>query len=257
MPRIAKRNMRKLDLDSLLLPALAWGSLTLLLVAKTVLESHPNSLYLSYAGLFGIASALGLSERRYTRRNQLITQLQRAAMTDHLTGLGNRRMLNRELDRQIAQFRRHGIPFSILAADLDHFKSINDTWGHDAGDLVLKSFSQTASSVLRDVDVLFRVGGEEFLAILPCTALPQATIAAERLRSAVERCVTRYGNQEIKVTTSLGVASMEREDSVESIVKRSDQAVYEAKSKGRNQFVSVPPQAEPAVQCESSDVAYC
>lgn len=249
--------MRKFDPDSLLLPTLAWGSLALLLVAKTGLESLPNSVYLSYAGLLGIASSLGLSERRYARHNRLITQLQRSAMTDHLTGLGNRRLLNREMDLQIAQFRRHGLPFSILAADLDHFKAINDTWGHDAGDLVLKSFSKTATSALRDVDVLFRVGGEEFVAILPCTVLSQAEIAAERLRNAVENCVTQYGDDQIKVTISVGVASMKHEDSADSIVKRSDQAVYEAKSKGRNRFVSLPPRAEPAVQCESSAVAPC
>jgi diguanylate cyclase (GGDEF)-like protein len=230
--------MKKLDLDSFFLPTLAWSSLGLLLISKTLLDADPSASYLTYTSLFGISASLGLSERRSFQRNRLIAKLQEAAMTDQLTGIGNRRMLEGELHRQLAQYQRHNIPFSILAADLDHFKSVNDTWGHDAGDLVLKSFTRVATAVLRDIDILFRIGGEEFLAILPCTELSQAKVAAERLRSAVEKSSTPYGNHEINVTVSLGIASIEKDDCGESMMKRADQALYEAKSNNRNQAVA-------------------
>ncbi len=149
----------KIDIDYFFLPILAWSSLGLLLISKTFLEADSRSYFLTCSSLVGISASLGLSERRSYLRKQLIAKLQDAAMTDQLTGIGNRRMLEGELHRQLAQYQRHHIPFSILAADLDYFKSVNDTWGHDAGDLVLKSFTRVAVNVLRDIDILFRLGG--------------------------------------------------------------------------------------------------
>lgn len=163
-------------------------------------------------------------------------KLQEVATTDPLTKLGNRRLMESELFRRLAIYRRYGTPFSVLLIDVDHFKSINDTHGHDVGDRVLQALSRTVSATLRDVDVLYRMGGEEFLAILPETTLNNAVIAANRIHESVNGMVVASNDRLLQVTVSQGLAEIQRQEEVESLLKRADQALYAAKHGGRNTF---------------------
>ncbi len=141
-----------------------------------------------------------------------------------------------ELFRRLAIHRRYGTPFSVLLIDVDHFKSINDTHGHDIGDRVLQALGRTIPATLRDVDLLFRMGGEEFLAILPDTSLNNAVIAAKRIQESINGMVVAANDRLLSVTVSQGLAEVQRHEEVESLLKRADQALYAAKKNGRNTF---------------------
>jgi diguanylate cyclase (GGDEF)-like protein len=162
------------------------------------------------------------------------------SLTDELTGLPNRRYLNRRLREEWAMAKRFGQPLSCIMIDLDHFKSINDTFGHPAGDAVLQSLAKVMSDGKRDYDVVGRYGGEEFLFLLPQADEAGASAMAERLRVKVEtRDLTSRLGQPIRLTISLGIAvSDSRGDfSEEEWVRRADEALYQAKSQGRNRAV--------------------
>ncbi len=166
-------------------------------------------------------------------------RLQRLAALDPLTGVYNRRFgltrLHEEFDRAV----RINSPLGILMFDIDHFKQVNDTYGHLVGDRVLVSITRVAKTILRDGDVLIRYGGEEFLAVLPAASSDDLRLIGERLRRAVEECSITDGTQTIHVTISLGGASypnhdVERED---QLVQLADDALYRAKESGRNRLV--------------------
>ncbi len=173
-------------------------------------------------------------------RKQLEETLARQAMTDPLTGLGNRRYLENQAVMEIARAKRSGKPLSLIAIDLDHFKGINDSHGHGAGDIVLQAFAARTRELLRDGDVLCRMGGEEFAVLLPDTSGDQATQVAERLRQALEASPVRLGQEgaeDVRVcyTASLGVTPvMADEASLYPAFKRADQGLYAAKAQGRN-----------------------
>ncbi|RCV91846.1 sensor domain-containing diguanylate cyclase [Billgrantia montanilacus] len=181
------------------------------------------------------AMVFDLSERK-----ALEEKLKMQALTDPLTGLGNRRYLEDQAVMEIARAERSGASLSLIAIDLDHFKRVNDTYGHDVGDLVLQAFAKLARQVLRDGDVLCRMGGEEFAVLLPDTNREQALQVAERLREAVattpakvDQDVTEDGA--LAYTTSLGVTLVSaREGSLKPAIKRADQGLYAAKEAGRN-----------------------
>ncbi|SNY42028.1 diguanylate cyclase (GGDEF) domain-containing protein [Arsukibacterium tuosuense] len=158
-------------------------------------------------------------------------QLQRLSVTDTLTGLYNRSKLDDILSQEIARSIRHQSPFSVILADLDFFKSVNDNFGHMAGDQVLMSFAGIMSQHCRELDVPGRWGGEEFLIICPHTDITGAKLLAERIRVAVAEYDFVHGKQ---LTVSLGVASFIRDDDANTILKRADDALYRAKGKGRN-----------------------
>ena len=143
---------------------------------------------------------------------------------------------NAELERS----RRTGHEVSCLMFDVDHFKKVNDTYGHDAGDAVLKSLAVVAHKTLRSIDILGRLGGEEFAAILPETGLEAALQAAERLRQAAAGMELCHGGVPIAVTVSLGVATLRSEggDSLDSLLKRADTGMNKAKQSGRNREVA-------------------
>lgn len=172
-----------------------------------------------------------------TDRKQLEDLLLRQSLTDPLTGLGNRRFLETQAEMEIARAERSGHPLCLIAVDLDHFKRINDTYGHDIGDQVLKAFANTARAQLRDGDVLCRIGGEEFIVLLPETSEEQALGVAERVRYAVEREVLSVaGTEPLTYTASLGVARIRPgERDLKQAIKRADAALYKAKEGGRNQ----------------------
>tara|TARA_B100000700_G_scaffold17503_2_gene17309 strand:+ start:40999 stop:42978 length:1980 start_codon:yes stop_codon:yes gene_type:complete len=173
-------------------------------------------------------------------RKQLEERLAKQALTDPLTGLGNRRFLEGQAAMEVARAERHRCPLSLIGIDLDHFKRINDTYGHDVGDQVLQSFAKTASKVLRDGDVLCRMGGEEFVALLPYTSCEQAIQVAERLRRAVEASPIYVGhdaseNGMLAYSASLGVTLVSTDEaSLNPAIKRADQGLYMAKQAGRN-----------------------
>jgi len=137
-------------------------------------------------------------------------------------------------------FQRYETVFTIMMLDVDHFKNVNDTHGHLAGDAVLTNTAQTIKNTLREIDRLGRYGGEEFLVILPETDVHQATKSAERIRKAVKESITDYENNTLKVTVSIGVAVIQSTDNNENdLINRADDALYSAKGKGRDQVVIV------------------
>ncbi len=165
-------------------------------------------------------------------------QLRRMATTDPMLGVFNRRYLMDELPKEVERARRYQRPLSIIMADLDHFKHINDSQGHAAGDAVLIRFAQTSVACLRGSDWLARAGGEEFIVVLPETPLEGALLTAEKIRTACESMAVDGAAASIRVTASLGVASLsdssEVTEAVTRLLQRADRALYDAKHAGRN-----------------------
>jgi diguanylate cyclase (GGDEF)-like protein len=169
-------------------------------------------------------------------------EVSRRARTDALTGLANRRAFDEQIEQQLAHADRFGHPVSLILADVDHFKVVNDSWGHEAGDVVLKSIAGTLQEGVRTVDVCARFGGEEIAIILPQTALVGAVELADRLRAAVGANRIWAAGNDIPVTISCGVASYpDGALTKEAFFAAADRALYEAKSAGRNCVRSAAP----------------
>jgi diguanylate cyclase (GGDEF)-like protein len=163
-------------------------------------------------------------------------QIVALTLTDSLTGVGNHRRFDQDLTTEIKRFERTGEPLSALMADLDHFKAINDGFGHDAGDKVLAAFGELLRQQLRATEVATRIGGEEFVVLLPHTALAEAILIAERLRAATAEL--RIPGLQRYVTASFGVATMTPNEDRVAFMRRLDQALYQAKNAGRNCVVT-------------------
>lgn len=173
--------------------------------------------------------------RNITRRHELEGELRRMSETDPLTGIFNRRKLVEQLEQRFRELRRYGRQTALIMFDIDHFKAINDRFGHGAGDDVLCRISSLCLEQLRDVDLFCRVGGEEFACLLPGTDLSGATPVAERLRRAISDNPVRCGLEDLDVTISAGVSAFSSIDpSAEDIIRRADDALYAAKRAGRN-----------------------
>lgn len=162
-------------------------------------------------------------------------QLELLAKTDELTGLSNRREILARLSNELDRAKRYRQPLSIQILDVDKFKEINDNHGHKVGDKVLSQFARTISTCTRDTDFIGRIGGEEFLIIMPSTGIGDAEFLAERLRANVSRQTISIGNIYIKITCSIGLAEIDPDDIISSLLHRADQAMYKAKTQGRNQ----------------------
>lgn len=162
------------------------------------------------------------------------------AVTDPLTGLHNRRYMNGQLEALVARANRGGDPVAVLVLDIDHFKSVNDSFGHDAGDEVLREFSVRLATNVRAVDLPCRFGGEEFVVVMPGTTLEDAHRIAERIRRDVGASPFRIlGGEPLGITVSVGVAAtVGGADTPASVLKRADEGVYEAKNSGRNRVVA-------------------
>ena len=159
------------------------------------------------------------------------------ATTDDLTGILNRRSFYELGEREFAAFKRFKSPLSIIIIDIDHFKSFNDNYGHHMGDLLLASFASTIKSLIREIDIFGRTGGEEFAIILPRTKIENAVLTADRMRAAVEE-MTIPGRNE-KITISLGAAEADNSvDSLDKLMEKGDKAMYRAKKEGRNRVCS-------------------
>lgn len=170
------------------------------------------------------------------------------ASHDALTGLANRRSALKRLDSDRNHALRHGESLSTLMLDLDHFKHVNDEWGHASGDLVLVATASVLRDELRGADLGARFGGEEFLAILPATGPAQAMEAAERIRTRIERLTIEVPGGTVSITTSIGIATLEAGESITSLLARTDAALYAAKAGGRNRCEHAGPAlADPVV----------
>ncbi len=161
------------------------------------------------------------------------------AIQDGMTGIHNKRFFMEFLEREIAVASRHGHPLTLVMFDVDHFKKVNDTHGHLAGDAVLKDLSQRIRPRIRREDLFARYGGEEFACVLPSTALPGGIVFAEHLRTLIEEKPCPFDGNQIPFTISLGVTTLHRETGIDpaALIKRADENLYAAKRGGRNRVV--------------------
>jgi len=183
-----------------------------------------------------IYRSVGVSEN-ITYAKKMEEELINQATKDFLTGAFNRRYFFDKGDDELQRSLRYSHEFCVLMLDIDHFKKVNDVYGHIAGDTVLKQFTSECLNVLRKSDVFARIGGEEFAVILPETNIIGANTIAERLRKSIENMTVQdeTENQDIKITTSIGISSLKDGDiNFENILKRADEALYDAKESGRN-----------------------
>lgn len=178
-----------------------------------------------------------LSALLYPMRNALLYRAAtQSALRDPLTNTGNRIAMDQTLEREVEMSRRHLQPLSLLMLDIDHFKHINDNHGHSAGDEVLKAVAASIKSQLRNVDMVFRFGGEEFLILLSNTGREAAAMVGERLRFAVQAEDYSTDGKSIELTVSLGCSTLLPGESAESLLRRADSALYVAKREGRNRL---------------------
>jgi diguanylate cyclase (GGDEF)-like protein len=169
---------------------------------------------------------------------QLNARLEQLAMTDELTGLFNRRSFFKRGKEEIRRSRRYHTPLSLLMIDIDNFKAVNDTYGHDAGDRMLRCVADTLQHSIRDIDLLARLGGEEFGILLPNTEAADAVKLAERLRLAVAQATCSLLEHQAGVTLSIGVTTYDQDiENIDHLLKDADTAMYRAKNLGRNQVV--------------------
>lgn len=175
------------------------------------------------------------------------------ARTDTLTGLPNRRAYEEELERRLSEWKRRRVPLSVLMVDIDRFKQVNDTHGHQAGDAILKEVADTLCRAVRQADLVGRLGGEEIAVLLPNTDEHEARIAAHRCRVAIERSRCSFQGKTLRVTASFGAACCLRNETGEQLMRRTDEAMYAAKENGRNRaFWHDGVQAVPIVLDEAS-----
>ena len=162
-------------------------------------------------------------------------------MTDQLTGLYNRRYLGTQLPKMVAEARSECSPLAVMILDIDHFKQVNDTLGHDVGDEVLKEVARRLSHSVRGVDLACRYGGEEFVFVMPDTDPAFAEIVADRVRLSVAKApVALKDGREVAVTASIGVASLTGDNpdaTPQTLIKAADEMLYRAKAEGRNRVV--------------------
>lgn len=175
----------------------------------------------------------------YPLRNAILyKQALDAALTDPLTSAGNKRALDAQLHREAELSRRHHSPLSVIILDLDKFKNINDTFGHNAGDEVLKQIVKCTSDNARKSDLCFRAGGEEFVLVLNGTHQAGVRIIAERIRQRIADTRFYYADKEIPVTVSMGTATFHEGETIIDLMERADKALYKAKHDGRNRAYS-------------------
>ncbi|MEX0951496.1 MAG: diguanylate cyclase [Gammaproteobacteria bacterium] len=182
-------------------------------------------------------TALVLLIAHYTVRGYQ-RRLEEMATTDKLTGAANRQVFDMIFDQTVKLSKRNGEPISIITLDIDRFKEVNDTYGHEGGDTVIRKVADVMRRHIREADTLCRWGGEEFLLLLADCKLESARERAERLRLAIKEETMRFGRDDINITISLGVAEYQPGESLNEIINRADTAMYEAKRQGRDQVCS-------------------
>lgn len=208
-------------------------------VRKVMANQAIFSFVISITGLclliLALLTAIAL-RRSFARERAYRAELQKQAETDELTGIANRRELMACLDRAIAGARRDGHQLAFALIDIDRFKSVNDRYGHLAGDEVIRKIARTALAAIRGCDVVGRLGGEEFAIILPGADVAQAYSVCERLRARIQaETIELPGGQLVSVTISSGIARLRADDTALTLTERADRALYEAKHGGRDQ----------------------
>lgn len=197
----------------------------------------PNQMNGEVNGMFVLAVDVTELKRTQAELEQRVHELHTQATTDALTGLANRRFFMDRAAEELARNRRYKQPLAMLMVDVDHFKNVNDTYGHDIGDALLRALAATMQETMRTTDIVARVGGEEFAVLLLHTDKPTAKNAAERLREALGKTCIQTGTNELCFTVSIGMASDAGGEltSVDELLKRADLALYQAKANGRDQ----------------------
>jgi diguanylate cyclase (GGDEF)-like protein len=205
------------------------------LTTSFVADPFQLSAFLA-AMVFGFFITMALVVMLF-REKQL--ELRDQARKDPLTGMNNRLSLDEAAEREMRTAASLGAPLSLMLFDIDHFKLINDRFGHVAGDVVLRVVADRVEEVIRSADMAFRFGGEEFLVLLPGARSDQAAMVAERLRQRIAGGQIQAGDQQIGLTASFGVVEWRADqESWDDLVKRADQALYQAKNRGRDQVVT-------------------
>ena len=205
------------------------------------LEFITPAVFFFGAVLILFVGTLALETTAEIRR---ILKLEYETVTDHLIGVYNRRYLDRKITEEIARSLRYGSPLSMMLLDIDHFKAVNDQYGHQIGDDVLKGLGKLLIEKVRDTDIIARYGGEEIAILLPQTTGAAAFDLAERLRQAIEKSIMVPANEndqhkDIAITVSIGVTEFESGVTENRVfVQRSDEALYQAKHEGRNRVVA-------------------
>lgn len=191
----------------------------------------------TYRSITELTNELALKNESLEEANKKVAKL---AGTDELTGLNNRRCLMESLEKEVQRCKRYHFPLSLCILDLDYFKRINDTHGHQIGDKILEEVGSIICETIRDTDFSGRYGGEEFIVVFTNTSLQVAQNACERLRKAFsEKTYTAPQGRSFQVTCSIGVAKFnEQAADVDTVLKAADEALYNAKSKGRNRVCS-------------------
>jgi len=194
--------------------------------------------------IFGSLEDISNQKKIEVERENLIAELREAkceleisSRTDPLTGLLNRRGMEEKLESEVLRFERNNKPFTLIMTDIDHFKKVNDTYGHDTGDFSLAQLARILIQHSRKQDVVCRWGGEEFLMLLPETPLRGGSALAEKLRSRIEQEALTFKNHKFKLTLSLGIACIHEDQNLGSCIKHADVRLYLAKQRGRNQIV--------------------
>ena len=185
--------------------------------------------------LRGHSDEVKVMSRKIRMLEEELENVKQESQEDFLTKLYNRRALDEFMAIKEAEFKRYGHNFSIIMFDLDHFKSINDNYGHDAGDAVLSAFAKILKKEARTEDIIGRFGGEEFMALLSETDTKGGAVFAEKVRKHVEKAKFMYKGQRIDVTVSCGVSQRDKFPSLKDVIKSSDELLYQAKENGRNQ----------------------
>lgn len=207
---------------------LRWLSVNATPIAHSSQEAMPHTIVVSFHDV--------------TEQKVLTRELENQAQTDFLTGACNRRQLFALAERELQRAQRYKSPFAVLLLDIDHFKRINDHYGHLVGDSVLQHLVEMLKQQLRDVDIIGRLGGEEFLVLLPETSEAPALEIAERLRQEIAAGeVLLDSGEQVRFTVSIGITAMRGGDNLNAIIRRADGALYRAKAQGRNQVCSAAP----------------
>lgn len=180
-------------------------------------------------------------QRDVTKDVERERMLEESVRTDALTGVYNRRAFLEYAAHEVARAKRYGEPLTLAALDLDHFKMINDRFGHAAGDAVLKRFGELCSTMLRQTDIVARIGGEEFAVLMPHTPLDAARVAMDRVRRTFSQSEVQWNGTSIPSSVSVGLAAfLQADESIDPVLQRADFALYQAKSAGRNCVVKAP-----------------
>ena len=212
-------NNYTISFESLRIFNSTWGMLLLL-----------SFIILGYVLVFvGISSASQIVSLQYN-----MEKMEWASKTDSLTGLYNRRYIMERIENELISYKRNKKKFSLIIADIDFFKRINDTFGHDCGDRVLKVVSKSLQDALREQDFISRWGGEEFLILLPETEIESGRILSDRIRKIIEEQIIEYNGVQVPITMTFGVTVNEDYEMIEDTIRKADKALYEGKNQGRN-----------------------